>query len=234
MVVLWFCGNAVSLFSILQGLCKQLYQDRYSKSAKHSLSPLLNLIVLLSKLWFALPQMITQNGANAVQHFYTLLYSGVYHCKHQHIFLGYFFNNYCIYNYKTFIETNVYSQHFFWKWKMGMSVNEHATAVTRGGTTGAVQLKQLATDYSQQKHTTWAGRGRIIIAQSKANCLSCTAPVVPPLSCYYGHRHVYLLCMHRSTPTCTKFVLLFAPMHTNFDMNIIIKPAIPQGHIIVV
>ncbi len=26
----------------------------------------------------------------------------------------------------------------------------------RGGTTGAVQLKQLATDYSQQKHTTWA------------------------------------------------------------------------------
>ncbi len=26
----------------------------------------------------------------------------------------------------------------------------------------------------QQKHTTWAGRGRIIIAQSKANCLSCT------------------------------------------------------------
>ncbi len=27
---------------------------------------------------------------------------------------------------------------------------------SRGGTTGAVQLKQLATDYSQQKHTTWA------------------------------------------------------------------------------
>ncbi len=47
-----------------------------------------------------------------------------------------------------------------------------------GGTTGAVQLKQLAT---QQKHTTWVGCGRIIIAQSKANCLSCTAPVVPPL-----------------------------------------------------
>ncbi len=43
------------------------------------------------------------------------------------------------------------------------------------------QLKQLATDYSQQKHTMWAGRGRIIIAQSKANCLSCTAPVGPPL-----------------------------------------------------
>ncbi len=40
-----------------------------------------------------------------------------------------------------------------------------------------MQLKQLATDYSQQKHTTWA----VIIAQSKANCLSCTAPVVPPL-----------------------------------------------------
>ena len=55
------------------------------------------------------------------------------------------------------------------------------STVARGGTTGAVQLKQLATDYSQQKHTTWAGRGRIIIAQSKANCLSCTAPVVPPL-----------------------------------------------------
>ncbi len=52
---------------------------------------------------------------------------------------------------------------------MGESVNEHATAVTRGGTTGAVQLKQLATDYSQQKHTMWAGCGRIIIAQSKAN-----------------------------------------------------------------
>ncbi len=51
----------------------------------------------------------------------------------------------------------------------------------RGGMTGAVQLKQLATDYSQQKRTTWAGRGQIIIAQSKANCLSCTAPVVPPL-----------------------------------------------------
>ncbi len=47
--------------------------------------------------------------------------------------------------------------------------------------TGAVQLKLLAFDYSQQKHTTWAGRGRIIIAQSKANYLSCTAPVVPPL-----------------------------------------------------
>ncbi len=46
----------------------------------------------------------------------------------------------------------------------------------------AVQLKQLATDYSQQKHTTWVVRGRIIIAQSKANYLSCTAPVVPPLS----------------------------------------------------
>ena len=104
----------------------------------------------------------------------------------------------------------MYSQHFFWKWKMGVTVNEHATAVTRGGMTGAVQLKQLATDYSQQKHTTWAGRGRIIIAQSKANCLSCTAPVVPPLSCYYGHRHVYLLCMRRLTPTCTKFALLFA------------------------
>ena len=27
---------------------------------------------------------------------------------------------------------------------------------SRGGTTGAVQLKQLASDYSQQKHTTWA------------------------------------------------------------------------------
>ena len=27
---------------------------------------------------------------------------------------------------------------------------------TRGGPTGAVQLKQLASDYSQQKHTTWA------------------------------------------------------------------------------
>ncbi len=39
-------------------------------------------------------------------------------------------------------------------------------AKVRGGPTGAVQLKQLATDYSQQKHTTWAGRGRIIIAQS--------------------------------------------------------------------
>ncbi len=35
------------------------------------------------------------------------------------------------------------------------------------GPTGTVQLKQLATDYSQQKRTTWAGRGRIIIAQSK-------------------------------------------------------------------
>ncbi len=46
---------------------------------------------------------------------------------------------------------------------------------SRGGTTGAVQL---VTDYSQQKHTTWAGRGRIIIALSKANCLSCTSPVV--------------------------------------------------------
>ncbi len=51
----------------------------------------------------------------------------------------------------------------------------------RGGTTGAVQL-YIATDYSQQKRTTWVGRGRIIIAQSKANCLSCTAPVVPPLT----------------------------------------------------
>ncbi len=40
------------------------------------------------------------------------------------------------------------------------------------------QLKQLATDYSQQKHTTWAGRGRIIIAQSKANCLSCSSDLL--------------------------------------------------------
>ncbi len=45
----------------------------------------------------------------------------------------------------------------------------------------SVQLKQLATDYRQQKRTTWAVRGRIIIAQSKANYLSCTVPVVPPL-----------------------------------------------------
>ena len=41
---------------------------------------------------------------------------------------------------------------------------------SRGGTTGAVQLKQLASDY-------WEGHGQII----KANCLSCAAPVVPPL-----------------------------------------------------
>ncbi len=58
---------------------------------------------------------------------------------------------------------------------------------SRGGLTGAVQLKQLATDYSQQKHTTWAGRGQIIIAQSKANCLSCTVPVVPPLPTWGPH-----------------------------------------------
>ncbi len=54
-----------------------------------------------------------------------------------------------------------------------------------------VQLKQLGTDYSQQKHTTWAGRGRIIIAQSKANCLSCTAPVVPPLASVLVHEKCY-------------------------------------------
>ncbi len=35
--------------------------------------------------------------------------------------------------------------------------------------------------YPQQKHTTWARRGQIFIAQSKANCLSWCAPVIPPL-----------------------------------------------------
>ena len=47
-----------------------------------------------------------------------------------------------------------------------------------GGTTGAVQLKQLTLTLTLSKNIQ---RGRIIIAQSKANCLSCTAPVVPPL-----------------------------------------------------
>ncbi len=55
-----------------------------------------------------------------------------------------------------------------------------AVLATRGGPTGAVQLKQLASAYSQQKHMTWAVRGQIIIV----NCLSCTAPVVPPLTSY--------------------------------------------------
>ena len=85
-----------------------------TKSAKHSLSPLLNLIVLLSKLWFALPQMITQNGANTVQHFYTLLYSGVYHCKHQHIFLGYFFSAYIRLSLKRMCTVNIFSGNGKW------------------------------------------------------------------------------------------------------------------------
>ncbi len=43
----------------------------------------------------------------------------------------------------------------------------------------AVQLKQLATDYSHKN----IRRGLIIIAQSKANCLSCTAPVRQTHNC---------------------------------------------------
>ncbi len=64
---------------------------------------------------------------------------------------------------------------------------------------GAAQA--ISTDYSQQKHTTWAGRGRIIIAQSKANCLSCTAPVVPPLITTEANNTDYG-CMQCSGVSC--------------------------------
>ncbi len=49
-----------------------------------------------------------------------------------------------------------------------------AVLLTRGGPTGAVQLKQLASSKNIR-------RGRVIIAQLKANCLSYTAPIVSSL-----------------------------------------------------
>ncbi len=63
----------------------------------------------------------------------------------------------------------------------------------RGGPTGAVQLKQLASDYSQQKHTTWAWRGRIIIV----NCLSRAVQywIFIPVILYTVIHHMYLLAI---------------------------------------
>ncbi len=40
------------------------------------------------------------------------------------------------------------------------------------------RCSSVTTDYSQQKHTTWADNYCSI---KEAYCLSCTAPVVPPL-----------------------------------------------------
>ena len=61
------------------------------------------------------------------------------------------------YNYSSKIEGSSLNRDRDFPYPCGLS------ARPRGGLTGAVQLKQLASDYSQQKHTTWAGRGRIII-----------------------------------------------------------------------
>ncbi len=68
---------------------------------------------------------------------------------------------------------------YFWDGHAHLDRPTVRTTITQRGPTGAVQLNQLATDCSQQKRTTWAGRGRMIIL---ANCLCCTGPVVPPLT----------------------------------------------------
>ncbi len=84
--------------------------------------------------------------------------------------------------------------------------------ITRGGPTGAVQLKQLASDYSQQKHTTWAGRGQIIIVQSKANYLSCTVPVQPPLG------YNYMVHMHMHACAHNLYVRTILPCHQPYNL----------------